>query len=87
MATSALTKSVKDFVFEWEGKDRNGKVVRGESRGQGFGLGLAIVSTIAEGVGTELRLASPASGRLDGFEGSVQFVATPPRKSDRATSE
>ena len=35
MATSALTKSVKDFVFEWEGKDRNGKVVRGEIRAGG----------------------------------------------------
>jgi len=35
MATSTLTKSVKDFVFEWEGKDRNGKVVRGEIRAGG----------------------------------------------------
>ena len=35
MATSALTKSIKDFVFEWEGKDRNGKVVRGEIRAGG----------------------------------------------------
>jgi type IV pilus assembly protein PilC len=26
---------VKDFVFEWEGKDRNGKVVRGEQRAVG----------------------------------------------------
>ena len=33
MATA--TKSVKDFVFEWEGKDRNGKVVRGEVRAVG----------------------------------------------------
>jgi type IV pilus assembly protein PilC len=33
MATA--TKSVKDFVFEWEGKDRNGKVVRGEIRAAG----------------------------------------------------
>jgi type IV pilus assembly protein PilC len=35
MATSALTKTIKDFVFEWEGKDRNGKVVRGEIRAGG----------------------------------------------------
>ena len=35
MATSALTKKVKDFVFEWEGKDRAGKVVRGEIRAGG----------------------------------------------------
>ena len=35
MATSAIAKSVKDFVFEWEGKDRNGKTVRGELRAGG----------------------------------------------------
>ena len=34
MATLA-SKGVKDFVFEWEGKDRNGKVVRGETRASG----------------------------------------------------
>ncbi|MBP7451467.1 MAG: type II secretion system F family protein [Ottowia sp.] len=36
MATRvAATKTVKEFVFEWEGKDRNGKAVRGESRAAG----------------------------------------------------
>lgn len=34
MAT-AQTKGVKEFVFEWEGKDRNGKQVRGETRAVG----------------------------------------------------
>ncbi|MEZ5704004.1 MAG: type II secretion system F family protein [Burkholderiaceae bacterium] len=34
MATAA-SKSIKDFVFEWEGKDRNGKQVRGELRAGG----------------------------------------------------
>ena len=34
MATAA-SKSVKEFIFEWEGKDRNGKVVRGELRAGG----------------------------------------------------
>lgn len=34
MATAAA-KNIKDFVFEWEGKDRNGKVVRGEMRAGG----------------------------------------------------
>ena len=34
MAT-AKAKPVKEFVFEWEGKDRNGKQVRGETRGGG----------------------------------------------------
>jgi type IV pilus assembly protein PilC len=33
MATAS--KQVKDYVFEWEGKDRNGKTVRGETRAIG----------------------------------------------------
>jgi type IV pilus assembly protein PilC len=35
MATAALSKNSKDAIFEWEGKDRNGKVVRGELRAGG----------------------------------------------------
>ncbi|MDR2334880.1 MAG: type II secretion system F family protein [Burkholderiaceae bacterium] len=34
MATAA-SRGIKDFVFEWEGKDRAGKVVRGEIRAAG----------------------------------------------------
>ena len=34
MAT-ATSKTVKEYVFEWEGKDRNGKEVRGETRASG----------------------------------------------------
>ncbi|MEW5885426.1 MAG: type II secretion system F family protein [Pseudomonadota bacterium] len=34
MAT-ATTKDIKEYVFEWEGKDRNGKPVRGEVRAAG----------------------------------------------------
>ena len=34
MAT-ATSRDVKEFVFEWEGKDRNGKQVRGETRAVG----------------------------------------------------
>ncbi len=34
MATSAA-QAIKDFVYEWEGKDRHGKVVRGELRASG----------------------------------------------------
>ena len=36
MATALAAKQrVKDIVFEWEGKDRNGKIVRGEMRAGG----------------------------------------------------
>ena len=35
MATAALAKPSKDIIFEWEGKDRNGKIVRGEMRAGG----------------------------------------------------
>jgi type IV pilus assembly protein PilC len=34
-AVKAATKNVKEFVFEWEGKDKNGKIVRGEVRAGG----------------------------------------------------
>lgn len=34
-AAAAATKSIKEFVFEWEGKDKNGKLVRGEVRAGG----------------------------------------------------
>lgn len=34
-AAAASAKDVKDFVFEWEGKDKNGKQVRGEMRAGG----------------------------------------------------
>ncbi|MFT3717891.1 type II secretion system F family protein [Pseudorhodoferax sp.] len=34
MAT-AVSRDVKEFVFEWEGRDRNGKQVRGETRAAG----------------------------------------------------
>ena len=36
MATALAAKQrIKDFVFEWEGKDKNGKIVRGEMRAGG----------------------------------------------------
>ena len=36
MATATAAKSnIKEFVFEWEGKDKNGKIVRGEIRAGG----------------------------------------------------
>ena len=35
MATAASTRALKEIVFEWEGRDRNGKQVRGETRAAG----------------------------------------------------
>ncbi len=35
MATAAAAKGPKEFTFNWEGKDRTGKVVRGEMRASG----------------------------------------------------
>jgi type IV pilus assembly protein PilC len=35
MATATAAKSIKEIVFEWEGKDKNGRVVRGEMRAGG----------------------------------------------------
>ena len=35
MATAALGKAPKEIIFEWEGKDKNGKIVRGEMRAGG----------------------------------------------------
>jgi type IV pilus assembly protein PilC len=35
MATAAAAKDIKEFVFEWEGKDKNGKLVRGQVRSGG----------------------------------------------------
>jgi type IV pilus assembly protein PilC len=34
-ASAAAARSIKEFIFEWEGKDRNGKVLRGELRSGG----------------------------------------------------
>jgi type IV pilus assembly protein PilC len=34
-ASASASKKVKDFIFEWEGRDRNGKPVRGELRAGG----------------------------------------------------
>ncbi|MGB3067839.1 MAG: type II secretion system F family protein [Ottowia sp.] len=35
VATPAKKTAAKEFVFEWKGKDRNGKIVRGETRAGG----------------------------------------------------
>jgi type IV pilus assembly protein PilC len=41
MATAAAAKSIKELVFEWEGKDKNGKIVRGELRSGGAAMASA----------------------------------------------
>jgi len=38
MATAAAAKGPKDFTFLWEGKDKSGKVVRGEMKAPGDAL-------------------------------------------------
>ncbi len=35
MATAVAARSIKEMVFEWEGRDKNGKLVRGETRAGG----------------------------------------------------
>jgi len=35
MATAVAARNLKDAIFEWEGKDKNGKIVRGELRAGG----------------------------------------------------
>ena len=35
MATAAAARNIKELVFEWEGRDKNGKIVRGEIRAGG----------------------------------------------------
>ncbi|MFZ5545113.1 MAG: type II secretion system F family protein [Pseudomonadota bacterium] len=35
MATAAAARGTKEFIFEWEGKDRTGKILRGELRSGG----------------------------------------------------
>jgi type IV pilus assembly protein PilC len=63
MATAALSKNPKDAIFEWEGKDRNGKIVRGEIRAGGE----AVVSASLRRQGiliTKIASAArPAAGR------------------------
>jgi two-component system OmpR family sensor kinase len=56
----------------------SGRFVRGDSQASGSGLGLTIAKMIARGFGSELMLFSPAQGRADGFEASVQLILEEP---------
>jgi two-component system OmpR family sensor kinase len=48
-----------------------GRFVRGRDAGAGSGLGLAIVQTMAERLGTALRLTSPLPGKDTGFSACI----------------
>ena len=61
MATAATNK-VTEFVFEWEGKDRNGRQVRGETRAA-VGLAVGADSEVCGGVGHRHGLPLVVVGR------------------------
>lgn len=54
------------------------RFARGNTRTEGYGLGLTIASTIAQGVAAKLTLASPATGQDEGFEVIVLFPTVQP---------
>jgi len=59
-------------------RDLKARFKRGGTAGtSGSGLGLAIVDTIMRQAGGSVMLASPASGRSDGFEITLTFPAAP----------
>jgi two-component system OmpR family sensor kinase len=55
----------------------SGRFVRGTKAGEGSGLGLAIVHTIAERIGSPLRLTSPLPGKSTGFSAGILLHGTP----------
>ncbi len=61
----------------------SGRFVRGTNAGDGSGLGLAIVHTIAERIGSPLRLTSPLPGKLTGFSARIQLYGTSPAYQDQ----
>ncbi|MGX7873130.1 sensor histidine kinase [Mesorhizobium sp. ORM6] len=58
---------------------------RGGTSALGSGIGLSIVSTIAERMGSPLVLKSPRPGKQSGFEASVRLATASAREPDRAT--
>jgi two-component system OmpR family sensor kinase len=60
----------------------SGRFVRGKKAGDGSGLGLAIVHTIAERIGTPLRLTSPLPGKTSGFSACISLHGTTPFQKD-----
>lgn len=49
------------------------RFVRSNTKVQGLGLGLAIADAIVSGVGAAMSINSPVTGRIDGFEVSIDF--------------
>lgn len=56
---------------------------RGAAANDGSGLGLAIVAAIAERLGSELVLRSPATGREHGFEVAIRLPVEPGVAADQ----
>ena len=49
------------------------RFVRGKGAGEGSGLGLAILNTIAQRIGSPLRLVSPVPGKTTGLSASIRL--------------
>ncbi len=63
------------------------RFVRSETKAQGLGLGLAIADAIVTGVGATMTFNSPATGRKDGFEVSVDFSIIGSNNRDNHTNQ
>ena len=64
MATAAASsRTLKEFVFEWEGKDRNGKAVRGEIRAAGENQVQAVAAPPGRSAPRRSRSAACAGGK------------------------
>lgn len=61
----------------------SGRFVRGKDAGEGSGLGLAIVHTIAERIGSPLRLRSPRPGKPTGFSACITLHGAIPTSQDQ----
>ena len=60
--------------------ERNGSI------GQGSGIGLSIVATIAERIGHRLQISSPRAGADDGFEARINLAGTSDTRSEDRTA-
>jgi two-component system OmpR family sensor kinase len=63
------------------------RFVRSATKAQGLGLGLAIADAIITGVGATMTFNSPATGRKDGFEVSVDFSIIGSNNRDNHTNQ